>query len=311
MIYNERLDFMKIQDVCNLAEQKGCRVNYNEQLKNYTTFKIGGNCPAIVEISSAEALGELVKICEENDVKYLVIGKGSNMLCDDNGFDGVVFHIGSDFSEIKMHDDGIIEVQAGCSLMKLCRFALENSLTGLEFAYGIPGTVGGAIYMNAGAYGGEIKDVILSAECIEKDGNVIIYDKDKMELSYRHSVFQKNGALISKGFFKLEKGEKSEIEAKMNELMCRRKDKQPLEYPNAGSTFKRPEGQFAGKLIQDTGLKGYTVGGAMVSEKHSGFVINYNNATCEDVKRVIEHVQKTVKDETGYFLECEVKIIPY
>ncbi|MBQ9375630.1 MAG: UDP-N-acetylmuramate dehydrogenase [Ruminococcus sp.] len=302
---------MKIQDICAIAEQKGCTVQLNKELKDYTTFKIGGVCPAIIEISSAEALGELVKLCIDNSIKYLVLGKGSNILLDDKGFNGIVFHIGNDFAEIKMLDDTTIEVEAGCSLMKLCRFALEHSLTGLEFAYGIPGTVGGAIYMNAGAYGGEIKDVLVSAECIEPDGSVVAYTNNKMDLSYRHSAFQTNGSLITKGVFKLSAGNKDEILAKMNELMGKRKDKQPLEYPNAGSTFKRPEGQFAGKLIQDCGLKGYSVGGAMVSDKHSGFVINYNNASSDDVKKLIEYVQKTVKEKTGYFLECEVRIIDY
>lgn len=302
---------MKIQDICNLAEQKGCKVCKNRKLKEYTSFRIGGICPAVIEISSAEAFGSLVKACTDNNIKHIVIGRGSNMLCDDKGFDGIVFHVGNDFAEIKLNDDGIIEVEAGCSLMKLCKFALDNSLTGLEFAYGIPGTVGGAIYMNAGAYGGEIKDVIQSVEGIDANGNICTYSKDELDLSYRHSAFQSNGCLITKGFFRLEKGDKAQIQAKMSELIGRRKDKQPLEYPNAGSTFKRPEGQFAGKLIQDCGLKGYSVGGAKVSEKHSGFVINYNNATCEEVKQVIEHVQKTVKDQTGFFLECEVKIIPY
>ena len=233
------------------------------------------------------------------------------MLCDDKGFGGIVFHVGNDFSEIKLHENGVIEVEAGCSLIKLCKFALDNSLTGLEFAYGIPGTVGGAIYMNAGAYGGEIKDVLQSAEFIDLNGEASTYLIDQMNLSYRHSIFQSNNYIITKGIFQLKKGNKADIEAKMADLMNRRKTKQPLEYPNAGSTFKRPEGQFAGKLIQDCGLKGYTFGGAMVSEKHSGFVINYDNATSDDVKKVIEHVQKTVLDQTGYFLDCEVRIIPY
>lgn len=302
---------MKIQDICNLAEQKGCKVLQNKELKEYTSFKIGGACPAIIEVNSSDSFGSLIKACVDNDIKYLVIGKGSNMLCDDKGFGGIVFHVGNDFSEIKLHENGVIEVEAGCSLIKLCKFALDNSLTGLEFAYGIPGTVGGAIYMNAGAYGGEIKDVLQSAEFIDLNGEVSTYLIDQMNLSYRHSIFQSNNYIITKGIFQLKKGNKADIEAKMADLMNRRKNKQPLEYPNAGSTFKRPEGQFAGKLIQDCGLKGYTFGGAMVSEKHSGFVINYDNATSDDVKKVIEHVQKTVLDKTGYFLDCEVRIIPY
>lgn len=302
---------MNIKNISELAEQKGCKVSLDAPLKNYTTFKIGGVCPAVIEINSQQALSALIKYCNDNNVRYLIIGKGSNMLCDDRGFDGVVLHIGADFAEIKMLDDEIISVEAGCSLIKLCRVALEHELSGLEFAYGIPGTVGGAVYMNAGAYGGEIKDVLQSVECVDKAGNVHKLNADELDLSYRHSIFHSNECVVTNAVFKLKKGNKDEILAQMNDLMGRRKDKQPLEYPNAGSTFKRPVGQFAGKLIQDCGLKGFSVGGAMVSEKHSGFVINYDNATCKDVVSLIEQVQKKVQEETGYFLECEVKIIPY
>ena len=302
---------MYIKQLTDIAEKHGCKIKTDVLLKDYTTFKIGGSCPLLVEINSQTALSELMGYCYDNNVRYLVIGKGSNMLCDDKGYDGVVFHIGNDFAEIKLVDDETVIVEAGCGLIKLCRFALDNSLSGLEFAYGIPGTVGGAVYMNAGAYGGEIKDVLQSVECVDKQGKLYTMNADELDLSYRHSVFHDNGHIVTKAVFKLSKADKDEILAKMNDLMNRRKEKQPLDYPNAGSTFKRPVGQFAGKLIQDCGLKGFSVGGAKVSEKHSGFVINYNNATCEDVKNVIEQVQKIVQKETGYFLECEVKIIPY
>ncbi|MGN0601269.1 MAG: UDP-N-acetylmuramate dehydrogenase [Oscillospiraceae bacterium] len=302
---------MNIQQVCTLSENLGCKVCRDKMLKEYTTFKIGGKCPLIVEINSEQALSELVAFCNKNGVRYLVIGKGSNMLCDDKGFDGVAFHLGSDFAHIRLTDSQTVEVEAGCSLIKLCRFALDNSLSGLEFAYGIPGTVGGAVYMNAGAYGGEIKDVLYSVECVDKSGKILNFTAEELDMSYRHSIFQTNDCIITKGIFKLCKGDKNEISEKMNELMTRRKEKQPLEYPNAGSTFKRPVGQFAGKLIQDCGLRGFSVGGAMVSEKHCGFVINYNNATCGDVVNLIKEVQKIVQEQTGYFLECEVKIIPY
>lgn len=302
---------MKIQQLCILAEKSGCKVYHDRMLKDYTTFKIGGKCPAVVEINSQESIALLIKYCNKNDIKYLIIGKGSNMLCDDKGFNGVVFHIGSDFSQITKLDENTVEAYAGCSLMKLCRFALDNSLSGLEFAFGIPGTVGGAVYMNAGAYGGEIKDVLQSVECVDKNGNVYKMSVEQLDLSYRHSVFHTNDCVVTKAVFKLNKGDKTEISDKMTDLMNRRKEKQPLEYPNAGSTFKRPEGQFAGKLIQDCGLKGFSVGGAMVSQKHSGFVINYDNATYEDVTKLIAEVQRIVKEKTGYFLECEVKNIPY
>ena len=212
---------------------------------------------------------------------------------------------------ISLVNDTNISVSAGTSLKKLCNSALDNSLTGLEFAYGIPGTVGGAVFMNAGAYDGEVKDVIVSCETVDMNGNVKKYTKDEMDLSYRHSAFQSKDEIIVSAVFELKKGDKDLISEKMNDLMSRRKDKQPLEYPNAGSTFKRPVGQFAGKLIQDCGLRGFAVGGAMVSEKHCGFVINNNNATCEDVTSLISQVQEKVLKETGFFLECEVKILKY
>ena len=302
---------MNLENVIEKAKQLGCCVYGDKYLKDYTTFKIGGKCTALIEINSEKAVAELIKICNLENIRYLVLGKGSNMLCDDLGFDGVVLHIGSDFSDIELVDDLTIRADAGCNLAKLCNLALDNSLAGLEFAYGIPGTVGGAVFMNAGAYGGEIKDVLMSVNCVDKDGNVHTLSVNELDLSYRHSIFHNNGWIVTSAIFKLNKGDKAEIKAKMNDLLGRRKDKQPLDYPNAGSTFKRPEGQFAGKLIQDCGLKGFSVGGAMVSEKHSGFVINYNNATCEDVLSLIKQVQDIVKEKTGFFLECEVKIIPY
>lgn len=302
---------MKIERLCELAQNLGCKVSLDKSLKDYTTFRVGGRCPALIEINSEQSLSELVRFCFENNLRYMVLGKGSNMLCDDKGYDGAVLLMSQDFSEIRLIDDETIEVQAGCSLIRLCMFALENSLTGLEFAYGIPGTVGGAVFMNAGAYGGEIKDVIYGAKAVDPSGALHSFSKDMLDLSYRGSVFQKNGYIVTTAVFKLKKGDKSEIQAKMNELMSRRKEKQPLEYPNAGSTFKRPEGQFAGKLIQDSGLRGASVGGAQVSEKHCGFIINRDNATADDIKLLIKKVQDTVFEKTGFHLECEVEIIPY
>lgn len=302
---------MNTEQLCILARKLGCRILINRKLRDFTTFRVGGECPVIIEINSENSLAELIKFSNQNRLRTMVIGKGSNMLCDDKGFDGAVFLMGNEFSKIRLIDDVTVEAEAGCPLIRLCRFALENSLGGLEFAYGIPGTVGGAVYMNAGAYGGEIKNVIQSARAADADGNISEFSKEEMELSYRTSIFQRRNSIITKAVFKLHKAEMSEIEAMMNELMARRKEKQPLEYPNAGSTFKRPQGQFAGKLIQDCGLKGVSIGGAQVSEKHSGFVINTGNATSDDIKRLIERVQQTVLEKTGYFLECEVRIIPY
>ena len=302
---------MNIEKVIDKAKQLGCYTYDDKLLKDYTTFKIGGRCKALIEINSEESIAELVKICNDENIRYLILGKGSNMLCDDKGFEGVVLHIGTNFSSVEITGDDILIADAGCNLSKLCKIALDNSLSGLEFAYGIPGTVGGAVFMNAGAYGGEIKDILQEVNCVDNAGNIHTLSAEKLNLSYRHSIFHDNGWIVTSAAFKLKKGSKEEIKSKMDDLIGRRKDKQPLEYPNAGSTFKRPVGQFAGKLIQDCGLKGFSVGGAMVSEKHSGFVINYNNATCEDVLSLIKQVQDIVKEKTGFFLECEVKIIPY
>lgn len=301
---------MEYKQLCTTAKKLGCTVLFDQKLKDYSTFRVGGVCPVLIKIVSENALCELVRFCEENNIRHIVLGKGSNVLFDDNGYDGAVFLMDNDYSQITLLDEITLKAQAGCSLMKLCRFALDNSLSGLEFAYGIPGTVGGAVFMNAGAYGGEIKNVIVSANAVSADGEGKTFSADDMQLSYRHSAFQTNGYIVSDAVFKLAKGDKSDIQAKMNELMGKRREKQPLEFPNAGSTFKRPEGQFAGKLIQDCGLRGYTVGGAQISEKHCGFVINKGNATAADIKQVIADVQKIVKEKTGYFLECEVRLIP-
>ena len=294
-----------------LAEKLGCGVCKNEPLSAHTTFRTGGPCTCMIMPKSAEDLSQLIKFAAENGVRTLVMGKGSNMLCSDEGFDGAVLLIGSDFSEITMFDDCTIRAQAGAAMSRLCRVALDNGLRGLEFAYGIPGTVGGGIYMNAGAYGGEMKDVLVSVTAMDRNGELHTYTPAQLELTYRRSRFSHTDEIIVSGDFKLAHGDKAEIEAKMNELMARRKDKQPLEYPNAGSTFKRPEGQFAGKLIQDCGLRGATVGGAQVSEKHCGFVINKGGATSADIKELIAQIQKTVYEKTGFYLECEVRIIPY
>lgn len=302
---------MNIEKVIDKAKQLGCDTYDDKLLKDYTTFKIGGRCTALIEINSEKAIAELVEICNDENIRYLILGKGSNMLCDDKGFDGVVLHIGTDFANVEIIGDDTLMADAGCNLSKLCKIALDNSLSGLEFAYGIPGTVGGAVFMNAGAYGGEIKDILQEVNCVDSVGNIHTLSAEKLDLSYRHSIFHENGWIVTSAVFKLKKGSKEEIKSKMDDLIGRRKDKQPLEYPNAGSTFKRPVGQFAGRLIQDCGLKGFSVGGAMISEKHSGFVINYNNATCEDVLSLIKQVQDIVKAKTGFFLECEVKIIPY
>ena len=300
----------KYFDVITLAVRLGCEVREREPLSAHCTFRTGGDCDVFVEVSSDDALGQLMAFLENASVRYFVLGNGSNVLFSDDGFEGVILHIGSMINEIRLIDDTTIYAQAGASLTRLCNFALENSLTGLEFAYGIPGYVGGAVFMNAGAYGGEIKDVLQSARVVDKSGSAATVDVKDMDMSYRHSALMENDRIVVSGLFKLQKGGKAEIKAKMDDLMGRRKAKQPIEYPSAGSTFKRPEGQFAGALIEKSGLRGYSSGGACVSQKHCGFVINKGGATSKDIMQVIRDVQKTVLEKTGFMLECEVRIIP-
>ncbi len=289
------------------AEKYGATVLLNEPMKNYTSFKIGGACDIMIKINCEALLIELMEQCKSSDIKYYIIGRGSNILVSDKGLSGAVLLLGSDFSSARVEND-VIECKAGASLSAVCRLALANSLKGLEFAYGIPGSIGGAVYMNAGAYGGEMKDVVLSVKYIE-NGTIKELPLSKLELSYRHSYFTGKNLCITSVKLKLSKGDKHEIEELMESLMNRRREKQPLEYPSAGSTFKRPAGDYAGRLIEVCGLKGTACGGAEVSTKHSGFVINKNNATFEDVMGVIRIVQETVKKETGVDLEREVLVI--
>ena len=297
--------YSKLYDLCKKIE---CEYSTDVLLKDYTSFKIGGKADVMIFPDSIEKLSALISLIGNENITSLVLGKGSNMLVDDIGFRGVVINT-CKLDKITLADDLTVVCQCGVSLSRLCRFALENSLTGLEFAFGIPGTAGGAAYMNAGAYGGEMKDVLVSCEHIHSDGSFGEFCADELELGYRHSVYSDSDMLITSLKLKLSKGNPEEIKAKMDELMGKRRDKQPLEYPSAGSTFKRPEGYFAGALIEQCNLKGYSVGGAQVSEKHAGFVINKGGATAYDVISVIEHCQKTVFEKTGVMLEPEVKII--
>lgn len=290
------------------ADKYGADVLEKELMKNHTSFRIGGACDIMVKINCVPLLCELIKICRESKVKYYIVGRGSNILVSDKGLHGVVLLLGQDFSDIKA-DGETIECSAGASLSAVCRCALDNSLTGLEFAYGIPGSVGGALYMNAGAYGGEMKDVVLSCKYIDECGEVCEMRTDEMDLSYRHSTFSERGYCIISVVFGLAKGDKTQINSRMEELMQRRRDKQPLEYPSAGSTFKRPQGDFAARLIEVCGLKGTACGGAEVSTKHSGFVINRDNADFEDVMNVVQTVKDKVKSVTGVTLECEIVIM--
>lgn len=294
--------------VAERAAALGCTVINEALLKNYTTFKVGGKC-GMIKLNSAASCGELVKLMNELGEEFIVLGKGSNVIADDNGTEKTVLLIGDEMSDIDIEDD-IIRCGAGASLTAVCRAALKAELTGLEFAYGIPGSVGGGVYMNAGAYGGEIKDIILYAEAVSRSGgSVRRFSPEEMELSYRHSRFMQDDHIITSAAFKLAHGNADEIKAKMNELMDKRRTKQPLEYPSAGSTFKRPEGSYASLLIEQCGLKGMSVGGAEVSTKHSGFIINKGGATSADILALIEKVRETVREKTGYELECEPVII--
>ena len=292
----------------NAAEKYGAAVLTNEPMKSHTSFCIGGPCDIMIKINCEALLCELIKLCSENSVKYYIVGRGSNILVSDEGLRGAVLLIGKDFGSVRVKGD-IIECEAGASLAAVCNVALENSLTGLEFAYGIPGSVGGAVFMNAGAYGGEMKDVLVSCRYIDENGKIKELPLEKMELSYRHSFFSERKLCITSVKMRLQKGERDKIKDRMDTLMERRRDKQPLEYPSAGSTFKRPEGDFAARLIEVCGLKGTSCGGAEVSTKHSGFVINKGNATFKDVMGVVDTVKQKVKEQTGVTLECEVLIM--
>ena len=274
----------------------------------HTSFKIGGAARLVVLPKSEEDISALVKACNENQIRYMVVGNGSNMLVSDEGINACVILLGKNFSDVYMIDETTIFAQAGAQLIKACRLALEKGLTGLEFAYGIPGSCGGAAFMNAGAYGGEMKDVLYKCSHIDKNGEKGFLEGNELKLSYRHSAYYENGCIVTGLYMKLQKGDKALIKEKMDDLLGRRKDKQPLEYPSAGSTFKRPEGYFAGALIEECGLKGVSVGGAQVSNKHAGFVINKGGATCSDVLALCEKISQTVEKEKGVKLEMEIRV---
>lgn len=297
------------KEIALFAKEMGAEVIENAPMSKYTSFKCGGKASLLIIPDSCENLKNIINFCSSKSIEPLIIGNGSNLLVTDGGIDGIVIKIGSKISKIQLLDDTTIYCEAGASMKSLCMFALENSLSGLEFAYGIPGTLGGAVYMNAGAYGGEMKDVLYSCNHIDDKGELSSLKKDELDLGYRRSAYTDNGYTILSAVMKLKKGDKAEIKEAMDDKLRRRKEKQPLEYGSAGSTFKRPEGYFAGALIEQCGLKGYTVGGAQVSEKHAGFVINKNSATATDVISLIRDVQDKVYEKFGVKLETEVKIV--
>ncbi|MBQ1308309.1 MAG: UDP-N-acetylmuramate dehydrogenase [Ruminococcus sp.] len=299
----------KTDIIFNLAEILGCEARKYEPLSKHTTFKIGGVADTYVKVTSLSKLSTILKECRESDIDYMIIGNGSNILASDDGYRGVVIRLDGDFRKIALVDDDTVYCGAGATLAALCKFALNNGLSGLEFAWGIPGSVGGAVFMNAGAYGGEMKDVVYSVNHLTKNGEPGRTEKDALQFGYRISVYRQNNAIITGATLKLRKDNPEDIRARMDDYLGRRSSKQPLEYPSAGSVFKRPAGAYAGALIEQCGLKGHSHGGAQVSEKHAGFIINKANANANDVKSLIREVQTKVYDETGYNLECELIIL--
>ncbi|MBQ9551967.1 MAG: UDP-N-acetylmuramate dehydrogenase [Clostridia bacterium] len=289
--------------------QAGCPVRENAPMKEYTTFRVGGCADVLVLPETEEQLIAAYRLCVERGIEPFIMGNGSNLLVSDDGLDGVVLRIGPNCSHIESLSETDILCTAGTKLSDLCLFALEHSLTGLEFAYGIPGSVGGAAFMNGGAYGGEMKDVLLWCRHLDQQGNVGTLSGEDLKLSYRHSVYAENGFLITAIAVRLQKGNQETIHAAMRELLQRRVDKQPLDLPSAGSYFKRPVGNFAGALIEQCGLKGFRVGGAEVSEKHAGFIVNRGGATTDDILRLEDAVRQTVLEKTGVCLEREVQYI--
>ena len=284
------------------------RLLLDEPMSKHTTFRVGGPADYFVMPKCAEEVQKTVALCRQFDMPYYVIGNGSNLLVSDKGYRGVVLQIYKEMNQIQVVGT-TIRAQAGALLSKVGSVALEAELTGFEFAAGIPGTVGGAVVMNAGAYGGEMKDILKSATVLSLDGRVYTLYNSELELGYRTSVIAKKEYIVLEAIYALQVGDTESIRGKMDELKGQRVTKQPLEFPSAGSTFKRPEGYFAGKLIQDAGLRGFKVGGAQVSEKHCGFVINTGNATASDVKALIETVSDRVLEKFGVQLETEVKML--
>lgn len=280
----------------------------NEPMKKYTSFRVGGPAELLIRPKDEESLIKILKTIKENNYKFYILGNGTNIIVKDGGFDGIIILLKDRLKDICM--DGLrIRAGAGASLKSLSNRAMENSLTGLEFAHGIPGSVGGAMVMNAGAYDGEMKNIVESVRVLDADGNIREYSNRQMNFSYRNSIVLEENLIVLSATFILEKGDKKAIKDKYEEFDRRRTEKQPLNLPSAGSTFKRPKGYFAGKLIDDSGLRGFRHKGAGISDKHCGFVVNYDNASAKDILETIEIVQKIVYDNFSVHLEREVKII--
>ena len=307
------LDVAAKERLAALCQLEKIPVLWDEPMKNHTSFKIGGPAAALCAPKDRQQLRELVGFVQREGVDSWYIGNGSNLLVSDEGLNGIAILLDSGFDgEIEV-DGTVLLSPAGKKLSAVCAAACAAGLTGLEFAYGIPGSVGGAVYMNAGAYGGEMKDRLLWVEYLAPTGEIVRLEQEQLSLSYRHSRFMEEGmqgSCIVRAAFGLQRGEKAAIQSEMDRILNQRRQKQPLEYPSAGSTFKRPQGAFAAQLIDECGLKGFTVGGAQVSKKHAGFVINTGKATCADVLELTRQVRECVQEKTGYLLELEVRQLP-
>lgn len=302
---NENFNFQELYDY---AKELGCDCALSESMSKNTSFKTGGPCGVRISPYTEDELIAVINKAKQLDIPFVVIGNGTNILIEDEGINKAVIVIGNNMSFVSVFRDEL-KFSAGTNLTSLSRIALDNSLSGLEFAFGIPGTCGGAIFMNAGAYGGEIKDVLTEITHLTPDMRIETIPADQAQLSYRHSIYKDNGCIILSAKLKLKPDTQENIKARMDDFLGRRKDKQPLEYPSAGSTFKRPDGYFAGALIEQCKLKGKSIGGAQVSEKHAGFVINKGGATSADIIELIGFIQNTVKTETGVTLTPEVIIL--
>lgn len=301
-------DNYAIQKICMTCEQLDCEYRIQEPMRLHTSFRIGGPADLFLIPNSVNQITQLLPLIRKYHLPLHIIGRGSNLLVRDEGVRGVVLALTGKLSGIYRRDDTLI-CEAGASLESVCRFALDQGLSGLEFAHGIPGSVGGAVYMNAGAYGGEIKDVLLSTAHLDENGELGCLEGEALDLSYRHSAYSNKKVCIISAVIQLKPGNPDDIRSRMEDVMNRRKEKQPLDMPSAGSTFKRPAGNYAAALIDQCGLKGISIGGAAVSEKHAGFLINKGNASCADMMALIRLVQTTVLKKTGYRLECEVQML--
>lgn len=281
------------------------RIFFEEPMSRHTTFRVGGAAECMILIEQEEELLKLIPYLNQIEEDYFILGNGSNLLVGDKGYRGVIIKLGEGMDRITVDGERIL-VQAGALLSKTAAVARDAELSGMEFAAGIPGSIGGGIVMNAGAYDGEMKQITESVKVMDKEGNILVLDNDTMEFGYRTSIIKNRPFIVLEVVLRMRAGKKDEIQAKMNELMAKRQSRQPLNYPSAGSTFKRPEGYFAGKLIMDAGMRGYRIGDAQVSEKHCGFIVNIGNASAADVREVIEEVQEKVKERFHVRLEPEI-----